>query len=317
MRLGVDMAWGGRSGGLVGLTDDGRGELVVQMLVAIDKVDDATMDMSGTMHVCGVNLPTFYSTTLCEAYQPIFPPEMFSSKAMPSFTIGGHMQCLAPGCIASIDAQTYLLGIDLNNPEAPWPTADQTQALTCKAGKGMQCFPDHDGDMRPGLTVGVSTSGTSTDGTGCNSKYANKGAPLSASIGAIFDGVRRTNRVTLGVRMKIGASMKFGDDCVTGNGAGIAEFVNSRAWGCLAQPGTYNFPWGARAGANEACTQDEASFMDANLPIYDVLNVGETPATNLNLKDKTASLGPQVSLVRLGDADTDVTCEQVRSALTP
>src|SRR5262249_44464614 len=158
-----------RSGGLVGLTDDGRGELVVQLLTTINDVDDSTMDMSGTMRVCGVNLPTFYSTTLCEACQPIFPPEMFDSKAMPGFTIAGHMQCLQPGCIASIDAQTYLLGIELNNPEAPWPTADQTQSITCKSGKGMQCFPDQDGDMRPGLTVGVATTGTSTEGTGCNS----------------------------------------------------------------------------------------------------------------------------------------------------
>jgi hypothetical protein len=317
MRLSVDMAWGGRSGGLAALTDDGRGTLVVQLLAKIDQVDDSTMDMSGTMRVCGVDLPTFYSTTLCEAYQPIFPAAMFTNKAMPSFKIGGHLQCLAPGCIASIDAQTYLLGIELNNPEAPWPTSDQTASITCPSGSGAKCFPDHDGDMQPGLTVGVATTGVSTAGAGCGMRYTDKGAPLSASVAAIFDGVRRTDRITLGVRMKIGASMKFGDKCQTGNGAGIAEFVNSRAWGCFAEKGTFNFPFGIPAGANDPCSSAEANFMDANLPIYDVLNVGATPDSSLQLTDKSPSAGPQISLVRLGDANASISCDDVRSATYP
>jgi len=317
VRLQVDLAWGGQSGGLADLTDDGRGPLVVQMLTSFDSVDPSTLEVHGKMRTCSVELPTFYSTTLCEAYQPIFPNAMWDSAAMPSFKIDGHLQCLEPGCIAGIDAQTVLLGIALDNPESPWPTASQTANITCKAGKGSKCFPDHDNDGRPGLTVPLSTTGVSTAGKGCNRSYTNKGAPLSASLAAIFDGVRRADRTLLGVRMKIGSSFRWGERCESGHGSGIAEFVNSRGQGCLVQPGTVNFGNGFPAGPNEACTADEAAFMDQNLPIYDVLKVGKPPDSKLVLPDTSPSLGPLVRVARLGDKGAAVTCEDVRNAVYP
>jgi hypothetical protein len=120
------------------------------------------------------------------------------------------------------------------------------------------------------------------------------------------------------VRMKFGGSAKLGDACNLGHGSGIAEFVNSRAWGCLVQPGTYNFPLVFQAaGANEACQAAEASFMDANLPIYNILAVGQAPDAKLKLADTSKSDGPQLSLVRLGAAGAGLTCADVRAATYP
>jgi len=317
LRVEVDLAWGGRSGGLWALTDDGRGIQVVHLLASIDSVDPDTLELRGTARPCGVEMPSFYSTTLCEAYQPIFPPAMWEGDATPSFAISGRFQCLEPGCIATIDAQTTLLGIALDNPEAPWPLAGDTPDLECAAGEGVECFPDHDGDGRPGLTVHLATEGTASGGTGCRGDYDKKGAPLSSRVAAIFDGVRRTDRILLGVRMKIGGSVTLGEECAAGTGSGIAEFVNSRAWGCYVQQGTYNYPGGQRAGANTACSSAEASFMDANLPIYDILAVGKRPDSDYELRDTSASAGPQVSLVRLGGPGADVSCEAVRGAAHP
>jgi hypothetical protein len=319
IRLVVDLAWGGRSGGLVGLTDDGRGKLVVHLLASFDSIDSGTLTLHATARSCGVSLPTFYSTTLCEAYEPVFPTTMWESSKMPSFPLNGRLQCLDPGCIVSIDAHTVLLGIELDNPEAPWPTATQTPQLSCADGKGVKCFPDHDGDGQPGLTVHVTTEGV-VNGTfsSCSGQYNKRGAPLSASIAAIFGGIRRTDRVLSGVRMKLGGSATIGPSCDSGSGSGIAEYVNSRAWSCLVQPGTYNFPYANQAaGPNTACTSSEASFMDANLPIYSVLAVGKKPDSTLQLLDTSASQGPQISIVRLGDPGSSVSCADVRSATYP
>ncbi len=316
LRMRVDMAWGGRSGGLAALTDDGRGSLVMDLLANVDGIDPATHELHGTLKPCGVELPAFYSTTLCEAYQPVFPTAMWESSAMPQFNFTGHTQCLQPGCIESIDAQTVLIGIELSNPEAPWPTAGAQ--LSCPSGSGAQCFPDHDGDGLPGVTVQVATSGVATGGTGCSNKYANKGAPLSASPAAIIDGVRRTDRISIGVRMKLGGSVKLGDSCDQGRGSGIAEFVNSRAIGCMVEPGTYNFPFGFQAaGPNQACQASEASFMDANLPLYTILAVGQAPDAKLKLADTSASPGPLVGMVRLGPVGAAASCADVRAASFP
>lgn len=313
----VDLTWGGRSGGLWELTDDGRGTQRIGLLVTIEHVDDGTLAITGTMRTCAVELPAFYSTTLCEAYQPVFPNKLWEAAEMPAFEFSGGLQCAQPGCIATIDAQTVLLGISLTNPEAPWPTADQTASLTCPAGKGAQCFPDQDGDGRPGLGVELAKTGSlPSTSSSCTGGYVKKGAPLSSSVAAIFDGVRRTDRMQLGVRMKVGGSITLGDACANGEGSGIAQFVNSRGWSCLVQQGTANYPWGRPAGASDACTSAEAQFLDANLPLYQILAVGEKPSSTLTLSDKSASKGPQVRLVRLGALDAGATCADVRAAIS-
>lgn len=318
IRAEVDLAWGGRSGGLAALTDDGRGTLLIDMLANVESIDPDTLELHGTIKPCGVELPTFYSTTLCEAYEPIFPTTIWDSSGSPSFPLMGRAACLEPGCIESIDAQTILLGIQLSNPEAPWPTANDTPNVTCPAGKGIQCFPDQDGDKLPGLTVQVATRGMAPPGQGCSGQYTYQGAPLSASISAIFGGVRRTDRILLGVRVKVGGSARIADSCNGGRGSGVAEFANSRAWGCLVEPGTYNFPFVAlAAGPNDSCASDEASFMDANLPIYDILAVGAAPNPMLKLKDTSKSIGPQLSMVRLSPKGSAPTCADVRAAPYP
>jgi hypothetical protein len=317
LEFNVDMVWGGRSGGLWELTDDGRGTLRIMLLLDIEEVDDGTLELRGNAKTCGVELPTFYSSTLCEAYQPIFPTRLWESAKMPSIAIAGHLQCSQPGCIATIDAQTVLLGIELNNPESPWPTADQTDEITCAAGAGAKCFPDHDDDGRAGLTVELAKQGTGTANSSCRNGYEKEGAPLSSSAAAIFDGVRRSDRVLLGVRMKIGGSLTVSDSCMDGGGSAIAQFVNSRAWGCLAQQGTANYPWGRPAGANDPCTATEAAFLDANLPIYKILTVGEKPPTTLELANTAASKGPLIRMVRLSPLTSDVTCADVRNAAFP
>jgi len=71
------------------------------------------------------------------------------------------------------------------------------------------------------------------------------------------------------------------------------------------------------AGANEPGTTEQANFLDANLPLYTILGAGEEPASALDLVDDSASVGPQVSMVRVAPLGTPVTCAAVRDAAHP
>jgi hypothetical protein len=311
----VDVAWGGRSGGLVGLTDDGRGKIVFHLLLAIQSIDTSTNEIQGQMRFCDVDPPPFYSTTLCESYKPVFPVTIWDNPKAPRFALTGRYSCLQPGCLLTMDAKTALLGIARDNPEAPWPGPQDTATLRCSAGTGAQCFPDQDGDKLPGVTISLLTDGMAPPGAGCASiGYLYKGAPLSASPAAIFGGVRRADRIFLGTRTKLGGSGKLSADCNEGTGLGVAQFEETRAWGCYVQQGTSNFPSPTVAGAHDFCQASEALFLDQNMPIYSILALGEVPNPMLKLADPSASNGPQFSFVRLGKVGDSVSCANVRNA---
>jgi hypothetical protein len=188
----------------------------------------------------------------------------------------------------------------------------------------VQCFSDHDDDGLPGLTINVQSGGRvpiaeTPNGTSCSNYYDYWGAPLSASAGAIAKAVRRADRIHLGTRTKLGGASVLGDACMNGVGTGIAEFVQSRAWGCMVQPGTSDNPFDmVGAGPNDVCESAEAAFMDENLPIYDVLLPGEAPTPPIMVNDMSPSAGPKIRLVRLGDLGAgDVDCQDVRAAAYP
>jgi hypothetical protein len=315
LRIRVDSAWGGRSGGLIGLTDDGRGAVEVYVLARVAGVDPTTSALEATGRVCGVVLPPFYSTTLCESYQPQFPDAIWESTRVPHLTLGGRYACSPQGCELSIDPQTYLLGFALDNSEATWPSAGSTNMLRCAAGRGEDCYPDHDDDGVPGVRVELVKGGVARQGNNCGRGYELRAAPLNDSVASIFDGVRRTDRLLLGMRTRLGSSFRLADDCAAGRGSAIAENINSRAVGCFVEEGTFDFPnVRNEAGPNERCSGREAQFLDANLPEYLLLAPGEKPASSLELADESPSRGPEAQLVRLGSITDAIGCADVRAA---
>jgi hypothetical protein len=317
IRVTADAAWGGRKTGLAALTDDGRGTVDVFILLNVQGVDAATKALSVTGRVCGITLPPFYSSTLCESYQPVYPDSIWEAADVPKLSLTGRYDCDGMSCVESIDPYTYLLGFEMANREAPWPTSTETDTFLCPSGRGAACFPDQDDDGHPGVEINLPTSGKvkpSTTSSSCSQGYSVRGAPLSASVAAIFDGVRRTDRIFIGSRMRVGTSVRLSDDCMSARGSAVVEYLDSRSAGCLVEAGTADFP-GAAAGKNEACTATEAQFMDDNLPTYQLLGPGEVPDSTLNPTDKSMSKGPQTSVVRLGDAHAAISCSDVRAAM--
>jgi hypothetical protein len=318
VRVTVDSAWEGRDSGLLALTDDGRGPIQIYLLSNIEHVDSTTREVQANGRVCGITLPPFYSTTLCETYQPTFPDRIWESSKLPRPDMPGHYECGTQGCVLSLGPTTYLFGIRLDNPESVWPTPQQTQSLRCQNQPDHSCFPDDDDDGLPGVMVQLDTKGSNVrtqTGSCVSSGYRYRDAPLSASPAAIFNGVRRADRMLLGIRARVGVSVRFGDDCATGRGSAVAQYVNSRANGCLVEPGSFDFFGSQRpAGANDRCATDEADFIDQSMPEYHVLAAGETPMQTSQRKDNTKSAGPTVSVVRFPASNTPITCEQVRKA---
>ena len=310
VRAEIDVYWGGRSGGLVELTDNGRGKLNNILRVNIAAVGSG-LDFVGNAKLCGIDLPTFYSTTLCEAYKPEFPGGLFDASSMPTIAMSGQYQCLHPGCVLQFNATAGLFGIDLPTPDAPWPAPGTLKDLSCSLGAGLNCYPDDDSDAQPGIGVKLRTMGMPGVACGTGGDFKYMAAPLNANPGAIFGGVVRTDRVMLGVRSALGGSSVFDHDCKRAEGKGSAKFLESRAAGCMRQSGTAD-PFSLPAGPNDECNADEATFMDQNMPIYLILEQGQTPT--FAVKDMSPSVGTSFTVVRLGDLGDDVSCAQVREA---
>jgi hypothetical protein len=210
---------------------------------------------------------------------------------------------------------TTLVGLELDDADGEFPSADDAMSFECASGSGVECFPDHDDDRRPGIGIVLQTEGEAPDKEGCRS-FPHEAAPLNQNPFAIVGGVRRTNRLQLGVRLRVGIAGRLAADCAGAEGGGIAEFLQSRAAGCLAQPGSSN-PFGRPAGANDPCTDSEVLFVNRSLPDYDALRLGEVPNPRLEIEHTAPSEGPHYRLVRIADLGEDVTCSEVRAALAP
>ena len=315
-RVTVDATWDGRDSALAALTDDGRGPIQIYFFADVKAVDATSGEATTSGRVCGVTLPPFYSTTLCETYQPVFPARLWESEKLPRLAMDGQYECNPQGCLLNLGPLTYVFGIRLDNPEAQWPTPQQTPNLRCPGLPGEQCFTDDDDDGRPGVQVDLITTGVAPqrEASRCNNGYKYRAAPLNASIAAIFDGVKRSDRLMLGIRARVGSSIRFDENCQSAKGSAIAQYVNSRAHGCLAEPGSYNFLQDRPAGQTDRCNAEEAKFIDLSMPDYHVLAAGEEPTETASRHDIAASDGPVVSMVKFGASGTAVTCEQVRGA---
>lgn len=321
VRIDSDVYWGARTEGLAALVDAGRGFIRVELLITVPGVDAEGAFVNGGARPCNVELPVFFSSLLCEAYASYFAESIWESPLLPVFPVTGRYTCTDTACEAAFHSETTLLGIDLFGPDGDWPLAEQSPELECPAGSRADCFPDHDGDSFPGVTVRLYTDNTPRSeicilGGMPVGVFTNRAAPLNANPTAIFDGVRRTDRIHLGTRTRFGGVASIGDDCNSGTGPAFADYFETRAFGCGIEPGTADWP-GPVAGPDEACDEAQRLFMDQNLPLYYVLDPGEVPPADFLVPDMTPSRGPRAAFVRLGDPDGDYSCADVRAAPFP
>jgi hypothetical protein len=135
------------------IVDPGRGKITVYLMGDLTEVCDDGSNGRGVIRGCGTELPPFVSYAACDAFQISFPDELWDQPTMPTFTTTGSTTGFEPGDVLSLAEAAGLVGISLNDVNATWPTPMETGNVTCPEGSGADCFPDHDGDGNPGISV--------------------------------------------------------------------------------------------------------------------------------------------------------------------
>jgi len=141
---------------------------------------------------------------------------------------------------------------------------------------------------------------------------------LALDAGGGAGGGIRTKEVYVGLLTTLGGTGKIDDGCMSGMGDGMApeDAIKSRVAKCSVDPTT--LPDGDMDHPDNACSGDEATFVDENVPNYHVLQKDQAPPSldypNGMKVDPTASTGPQSAVKRLGDPGKTFTCADVRAA---
>jgi hypothetical protein len=298
------------------LIDAGRDKITVYLMGNLSGVCPDGSNGTGIMKGCGTELPPFKSDTNCDVFQIEFPHELWDKPTMPTFMTTGSTTGFNPGDILSIATATGLVGIDLTDPNGTWPTAvdNSMGRVTCAAGTSEQCFPDHDGDGKPGITVKMGKIGQNFSTGNCGGffmlDFVYRGAPLDA-ISALDDNSVRAETIYIGLRTRLGGGGAIGSDCSSGSGDSTAEFLDSRVIGC-------------ERTDNQPCTLPQAQFVDGRAPFYNILLKDQAPPPNVRTMgansmplDPTPSAGPRSALVCLGDEGQTFPCADVRNAPFP
>lgn len=293
------------------IVDAGRAPLTVYLKGELKDVCPDGSNGMGVIKGCGTELPAFRSDANCEAFQIELPNELWDKPTMPTFTTTGSTTGFNPDDVLTLATATGLVGIDLMNENGTWPTPDQTGTFPCAAGTGMACFPDDDGDGKPGITIRMGKIGErfGTDMCGAGTQFTFRGAPLDL-LSALDPNSVRGNILQIGLRTRLGGSGKIAADCKSGVGDSVAENLDSRVFDCQR---TDDMP----------CDAAQAEFVDNQAPNYRILAKGDKPpaipvnGSSDTLVDQTPSVGTRSAIVRLGNLGENFDCAAVRGAPFP
>lgn len=303
------------------LFDPGRGKLNIYFRGELSGTcDDGTGGMS-KMQLCGITVPAIYADGSAGVAQITFPDKLFDEEKIAPFMTTHTLTGNDPSVMLTIAKAAGLVGISLPSVDSPWPTPATTGTFMCTEGMGAKCFPDTDGDGKPGVSVEMLVDPMKTPPSpgypqtgGMPWKYA----PAPLSIGGALDTTMGAKKVYVGLRSRLGGGGLFGADCKTGSGPVEVDGVENRVTGCGRVDGT-------------DCTPAEARFVNEITPAFNPLKKGETPPLDkwifkratlpdptLNAKrDVSPSKGSLSYVVRLGNIGEKFTCGDVRNAAYP
>lgn len=233
IRVAFDVKWNGTTyAGFVPIISPGNGELSFIVLADISR---AAGKSQAVAQACAAQVPDFVSSLPQESYSAQFPEVMWNSSSMPRFQLVTHYACFEPGCGFKTDPIFAQLGSQLAAPSAVWPMR--------AAGGG---WPDHDNDSKPGITLKM-RGPDQTNAQGQAYAYP----PVTPLL------VRRVSELQLGLRIGVTLSGEL-DGCDALEGNAPMGSIDTRAIDCVAE------------GNPRACSDDELTFLDDNLPVWTV-----------------------------------------------
>jgi hypothetical protein len=305
------------------LIEPGRGTIEVLFRGEISDVCEDGSDGIGTLHPCGSTVPPFLVGANCSAVHIQFPEDLWDKPGIPDYITKGNATGFNPGDVLSIAQTTGLLGIELSDVNGPFPAHTETTTFTCPSGTLEQCFPDQDGDGNPGVTVNFAKTGMLTPTSApYKSPYTCNGftpdwtisEPPIAVLAVLPTPDARVSDAYVGMKLSAGGSGKIAADCASGVGDAVAgDTIPTRVFACTKADGT-------------PCSGADATFIDTNAPLYHVLKKGEAPPATWKhptrpeadaVLDRSTSVGPRSSVVRIGNLGEAKTCGDIRAATFP
>jgi hypothetical protein len=290
------------------LFDPGRGTITILTQSALSEFCQDGSGGESEVRGCDLRLPPLYADASGSVVQLALPTTIWEQREMPSFTSAARATGFGALDEVLVDPVLANFGIALASDDAPWPSYRDTPFFTCSnAATGADCFPDHDGDGHPGITARLQLSGAPPEPS-----YARRGgwhyAPALTDSSPEFFGSGATS-LYLGLRAQLSGSHPIGAGCQGGSSSAEAAALELRVLDCAMKDGT-------------RCTAAASTFVDENVPVFHVLQPGETPPANWQHRradanarlDRSASVGPRNRVVRLGALDAASSCSDVRAA---
>jgi hypothetical protein len=308
IEVDVDAWWADEADPTTPLLDPGRGKISVLYKSELKEPCADGSAANAVLHACDVRFPPLYADSLGGVVQLMLPEAMWSSHGMPGFAGGVHATGFEPTDEVVLDPVIASFGIELATRGAAWPSFKDTPFLACANGKqGQDCFPDHDSDGHPGISVDVLVESAPPV-----APYPRRGgwryvpAPIDASPAFVGRGA---TTLYLGLRSELSAGYSISSDCGGGVGTAQSSGVEMRVLDCAMMDG-------------KPCNAAGATFVDQNVPVFHALAAGETPPPTWRhqrrdadlLLDRSPSAGPQSRWLRLGDLADDLPCTSIREA---
>lgn len=213
--------------------DPGRGSLNLLLRAELTPPTRAAQAMEAELRLCGLELPPSYAYATSSVTQWIVPNEVWDRAQMPVFTSRPRVSESGDAISLELAAFPILLGISLTEPGAAWPSYEQTPTFACGADRsGSACFPDHDGDGEPGVSLRVKLDGEVTDAPypACHSwKYA---APSTDAEAWLAAPDVEMARMFVGLRTALNISLNLDESYSEGSGEVVAEDVLTRVLDC-------------------------------------------------------------------------------------
>jgi hypothetical protein len=306
VEMNLDVYWSDEINSISPAYDAGRGTIKTLLIGELRGLCPGDAEGELVVRVCDLRLPPIYLDSTGGVVQFVLPQAIWDKPGIPEFTARARPVDREHTGFEIVSPVSALLGMQLETSDAVWPSYTDTPFVACLDRKrGADCFPDQDGDGKPGLSLHVELQGMPPSAAAPHAGgWHYTPAPTDAGLPYLGAGA---TKLFAGLRTTLGGAYPLGPDCNGETGRADAADVSLRVLDCVMVDGA-------------ACTPSGATIVDQNMPTFHALHAGDAPPRAWkNLRpaadaalDRSASVGPQNTVMRLGDSGAQLNCADVR-----